>query len=161
MACAGGGWVGIILIMNSARIGRRGGSPAKPSRLPKTSGLRTQRTPQPARARRPKPVRLTQAAKGPNSNLPFTAACLAARRRAAAFAGRHRRILATALRQAREAQGRKKYNVALRGGVSRDMQGRVEAGRSSPTFFVLCKILFSLGLTWGQLAKIMKALAAK
>ena len=147
--------------MSSARIRRRGGSPAQPARLPKTSGLRTNRKPQPAGARRPPPVRLTQAAKAPNSNLPFTAVCLQERQLAEAFARRNQRLLPRALRQVREAQGRKGYNVALRAGVARDTQWRMETGQSDSTFFVLCKIIFTLGLSWRQFARVMEALAAQ
>jgi len=111
-------------------------------------------------ARREPPVRLTQSVKAPNSNLPFRAACLADRQLADIYAVRNCNVLSQALRQLREALGLKKYRVALRAGISRDMLGRVEDGRSIPTIFILTKILHGLGLTWIQFATVMDKLLA-
>ena len=108
-----------------------------------------------AQARRRQPVRLTQSAKTPNSNLPYSAACLAYRQQTAAYAERCWSSLPNSLRQLRKARRLSQYVVALRAGISRDMLWRVETGRSIPTFFILSKIVFSLGLTWSRFARVL------
>jgi DNA-binding transcriptional regulator YiaG len=107
-----------------------------------------------------KPIMLTQSAKPPNANLPFSAACLAYRQRTAAYAERSRSILPLALRQLREARRLSQYVVALRAGISRDMLWRVETGRSVPTFFLLSKIVFSLELTWSRFSRVVDKMVA-
>ena len=118
--------------------------------------------PHPSRVRSQPPVRLTQSANAPNSNLPFSAACLTDRQQSAVYAERSKCILADAIRQLRKARRLKQYVVALRAGISRDMMVRVETGRSVPTFFLLSKILYALGVTWSQFARVLdKMLAGK
>jgi DNA-binding XRE family transcriptional regulator len=112
------------------------------------------------RARSQQPVRLTQSAKPPNANLPFSEACLAYRQRTAAYAERSRSILPVALRQLREARRLSQYVVALRAGISRDMLWRVETGRSVPTFFLLSKIVFSIELTWSRFSRVVDKMVA-
>jgi len=115
----------------------------------------------PAGARREPAVRLTQSVNAPNSNLPFTAACLADRQLAAVYAEHSKSILPKALRQMRKARRLKQYVVALCAGISRDMLWRVETGRSVPTYFLLSKIVFSIGVTWSQLASVLDKMLAR
>ncbi|MEI8063980.1 MAG: helix-turn-helix domain-containing protein [Verrucomicrobiota bacterium] len=116
--------------------------------------------PQPSRARSRQPERLTQSAKAPNSNLPYSAACLADRQLSEIYAVHNRSILPNAIRHLREARDLTQYAVALRAGISRDMLVRVENGRSVPTFFLLSKIMYALGVTWGQFASVLDKMVA-
>ena len=116
--------------------------------------------PQPSRARSRQPERLTQSVNAPNSNLPFTAACLAARQRSAAYAERCQICLSRTLRQLRKARGLKQYVVALCAGISRDMLWRVETGRSIPTHGLLSKIVFTIGVTWSEFASVLDKMVA-
>jgi len=72
----------------------------------------------------------------------------------------NRSILPNAIRHLREARGLKQYRAALRAGISRDMMVRVENGRSVPTFFLLSKIMYALGVTWGQFASVLDKMVA-
>lgn len=54
--------------------------------------------------------------------------------------------VAARLRELRVAAGLSRYKLAQVAGISRDMLGRIEAGVSIPTLYVLIKMLTAVGI---------------
>lgn len=69
-------------------------------------------------------------------------------------------MLARCLQECREKAGMSRYALEKACGVSRDMIGDVESGRSVPTFFLLVRLLFGMGLSLEQFLPLMTAAQA-
>jgi DNA-binding XRE family transcriptional regulator len=56
----------------------------------------------------------------------------------------------------RVAAGLKPYALAIRAGVSRDMIGDIERGKSIPTLFLAARLAFGLGMTLTEFVRGME-----
>ena len=61
------------------------------------------------------------------------------------------------LLEVREARGLSRYALARTAGISREMVGRIEAGESIPTLFVLVKLARAMGVSLVELLGVLEA----